>query len=166
MKKSMLAMSVAAAIGGLGFAGSALAMQAVDTGATAVGGDAVARRPFDRIVGVRVPRPQHGGDRPDRCAGRPGVCRGVLWPCHRRAVDRGPRIGAASSRAYGEGRSRHAAGAAHGAGDGRHAARGGTRRRKDGASLRTVRHIHALRLNLKERSCPLRISPAAPSRTT
>jgi len=35
MKKSMLAMSVAAAIGGLGFAGSALAMQAVDTGATA-----------------------------------------------------------------------------------------------------------------------------------
>jgi len=35
MKKSMLAMSVAAAIGGLGFAGGALAMQAVDTGATA-----------------------------------------------------------------------------------------------------------------------------------
>jgi len=35
MKKSMLAMSVAAAIGGLGFAGGALAMQAVDTGASA-----------------------------------------------------------------------------------------------------------------------------------
>jgi ABC-type Fe3+/spermidine/putrescine transport system ATPase subunit len=58
------------------------------------------------------------------------------------------------------------AGTAHGARDGRHPGRCGTHRRKDGASVGTVRHIHALRLNLKERSCPLRISPAAPSQTT